>query len=280
MRKTALCLASVALLVASSLNPSHAATNLLWGVDSAGSGQLVNLDPWTGAEINRFALPGGIGANDTNIGLAGWTDELFYTNRDRENGKVYVLDPNNGGAVTGSFEVSGGWDMDGLGYFAGGGSSYIYTSGCSVNDIHRYNAVDGASPQFYFSTVSDPKSMAGDNGGRIFTFGQAAAGAGYQFFEIDPLASSAPLLAFASPSQSIVGMAFDGSYLYASDSDRNLFIIDPDTGGVLNTIQTAYVLWGLGSTEGSPQPVPEPGTLLLLGSALTGMAAFGRRLRK
>jgi hypothetical protein len=119
--------------------------------------------------------------------------------------------------------------------------------------------------------------MAGDNGGRIFTFGTLGAGAGYQFFELDPLASSSPLLAFGSPSQSIVGMAFDGSYLYASDSDRNLFVIDPDSGAVLSSIQTDYVLWGLASTEGKPQPVPEPGTLLLLGSALTGMAAFGRR---
>jgi hypothetical protein len=277
MRKQVLSLALITMLLAATGSAAQAAA-LLWGVDSAGSAQLVNLDPWTGVETTRFALPGGIDSNDTNIGLAGWTNELFYTNGNAENGKVYVIDPTSG-AVTGSFTVSGGWGMDGLGYYSNGGSSYIYTSGCSVDDVHRYDAVGGASPQFFFSTVTDPKSMAGDNGGRIFTYGQGPAGAAYQFFEIDPLTGTV-LNAFGSESRTIVGMAFDGDYLYASDSDRNLFILDPNTGAKLNEIQTAYVLWGLGSTEGTPKPVPEPGTALLLGSALTGMAAFGRRFRK
>jgi len=117
---------------------AHAAN--IWGVDPSNPDTpLVNLDPFTGTEITRYSVPGGLASTDTEIGLAGWKDALFYVN-DKENGKIYTIDPDDG-AVLGDYTVSGGWEIDGLGYYAGASGAWIYSSGCNVDDVHRY--VDG-----------------------------------------------------------------------------------------------------------------------------------------
>jgi hypothetical protein len=261
----------VAVLLALTASSSYA-SSLIWGVDPSGTNELVNLNPWTGAELQRFNITN-ISSTDTNIGLAGWSNQLFYINGNFNPGLVQVISPSDG-SVTNSFDIAGGWNVNGLGYYSGSQGSYLYTSGCSVGDMHRYVAADGSGPTYYWgNSLQNRNAVGGDAGGRIFTTLSSGSIA-----EVDPLVNQNPINTFAAPqgSSTIVGMAFDGIYLYASDLDDHLYILNPDTGAVLNTITTRYTLYALGSTEGV---VPLPPTVLLLGSGLLGLAGW-RRFRK
>jgi hypothetical protein len=244
----------------------------IWGVQvGSASNTLINIDPFTGVVSNTFTAPNFTPGN-TDIGLAGYQNALFYTNADSENGKIYSISPVTG-ATVGSYTVSGGWEIDGLGYWSGSGNSYIFSSGCSVNDVHRYNAADGASPSFYWSDISNPLSMAGDNGGKIFTVGNNAAGQ-FGIWQMDPLSDVAGTFFGSSPSSSIVGMAYDGTYLYLSDLQNMLYTMD-NSGNLVNSLSLGYTLYALGSSEGAP--VPEPSTLLLLGFGLAGIGLLRKR---
>ena len=268
-----------ALLLMGAAAAVQAQPSFIWGIDptnTTGQGELLNLDPWTGTVAQGYSLPG-ISATDQGVGLAGWTDELYYINGDSNPSLVTVIDPADG-TTDRTFNISGGWYVSGLGYWSGTEGSWLYTCGCVVADMHRYVATDGSSPQFFWSTVYDSHAVAGDNGGRIFSFAKASSGdPDFDIYEIDPLVNTGPLNSFAAPSQTIRGMAFDGQYLYASDTSNNLFILDPNNGTLLNTVQLDYTLWALASTEGTP--APEPGALALISIGLAGIGFIRRRRR-
>ncbi|NOR48555.1 MAG: hypothetical protein GQ533_11020 [Methanosarcinaceae archaeon] len=251
MNTKSMLVVAIVMTAVISLASGTAQAKLLWGVDPSGTGELVNFDPWTGTEYTRYPLPS-ISSSDTEIGLAGWEYELFYINGDQNAGHVYVLDPEDGSTIT-EYDITGGWNVNGLGYASGAPGSYIYTSGCSVGDMHRYIAADGSGPLYYWgNSIQNRNAVGGDHGGRIFT---PLAG-GVSIAEVDPWVDKDPLNTIPSPSETIVGMAYDGEYLYASDTSNDVYIMNADTGDVVNTIRLGYTLYALGSTEGNPNLPP------------------------
>jgi hypothetical protein len=275
----AACVAIGWVLAVSSV--SHAA--LVWGVDPSATGnELVNIDPSTGAVNKSFSLSGlGIQTSNTKIGLDGGADGLYYTNADVANGTLYVIDPGDG-SVARSFAIPNEWkpwNMDGLAYYANGSNAWLYASGCQHHDIHRYKAADGAfaDADWWYPAMVDAQSIAGDNSGKIFVCAMPnLVNPPFGIYEVDPLnTAAAPTFLAGSPAQPgthIVGMAYDGTYLYLSDSGGGLYTMDGSSGELVNTVSLDHPLFALGCTPGTCN-VPAPGALLLagLGVVLVGV---------
>lgn len=268
------CILALTMTGASYANPS------VWGVNPTSTdAELVNVDPLTGVINHSISLTGlGLMSNHTEIGLAGWSNALYYTNENVANGTVYVIDP-TGGSTLSSYTVFGGSGMDGLGYYTNSTDAFLYASGCTVEDMDRYIADDvsvtGAYVYWNWSDVYDPRAVAGDIGGRIFTY--ASVSGTWGIYEVDPLVNTSATLFADSPSESIVGMAFDGEYLYLSDSDNMLYTMDKYGNPVGSGIDLGYTLYALASTESSTI-IPAPGALFLSGIGVS-MVSWLRRKR-
>lgn len=238
--------------MASAVSANSVGPSWIWGTDPASTDkELVLLDAWTGTEYARLALPGDP-SGDTELALAGESAQLYYVNGDDSDATVYRLNPQDGSTL-GTVTITGGWDVDGIGNYGGGGG-YLYTSGCGAEDLHRYSAA-GGGPTFYWSNVDDPQAVGGDDTGRIFT--TSYNGTHHRIAEVDPVNGPFvdPLNIFDSPSQSVVGMAFDGTYLYVSDTNNMLYILDPDDGTVENSLDLGYTLYALAVTEVIPPAI-------------------------
>ena len=241
------------------------ASPTIFGVDSA-SQQLVSFDPWTGTEIRRMNLPGDITPTDTMIGLAGSQNyELYYYNNGPfpfppADPQIYVLDSLDG-SVKQQFQISGE-PIDGLGYENG----YFFTSGCPTTDLHR------SFSEFWWGgpLVSGIRgAVAGDDYGRIFAPTYSVI---YEFDPLDPDWNRR----MDTNLTGIVGMAYDGTYLYASTLDSMVYVLDPDTAAVLHQTQMDCTFYALGAATVIPAP---PGIFLSgIGVVLVGWLRRRRTL--
>lgn len=242
----------IALLLAISSTADGGPT--IFGVDSA-SQQLLAFDPWRGMEIRRMDLPGSITAGHTDIGLAGSQSyELYYVNAsdtyvvrypDILEVDVYVLDTLTG-SVNRTLDIVFDWEWamfpNGLGYESG----YLFVSGCGYMDLHRYDATTGAGPDVGWGQPGADFVMdaVGGDYGRVFVYENVPGQV--DICEVYPLDTDSYRVMETSLTN-IVGMAYDGTYLYASTRDNMVCVLDPDTANVLNQTQMDYTLYALGA---------------------------------
>jgi hypothetical protein len=217
---------------------------MIFGVDMDNE-EIVYLNSQTGTEAGRFAVPGTSDPGDDDIGLAGsQAGELYYINSDDSRGTVYVLDPLDG-SVNSTIALSATYNKNGLGYESTA-PGYLYTSGCGSLDMHRYLAA-GGGPTFYWGNDNVQDAIGSDDNGIVFA-PQLNTG---DIVAVNPTVDTT-LYVLDVDMPGIVGMAYDGTNLYASTTAGMLYTLDPTTGEVLNTLDLGYTLDALAVTTEGP----------------------------
>ena len=242
----------------------------VWGVDPTMAGyELVYMDAFSPTVFARYPLPG-IRVTDTRIGLAGdagWV--LYYVNGDTDPNTIHLLSSGDGSHL-GEVKIGGVAQPHGLGLVAG----MFFAADEFSKDLLAYPLGGGPSIGPW-SDVYDVRAVAGDTGNRLFVYSDIKIGGSpqgmYAIYELDPLNPGAPARFFSGiPGGDIVGMASDYQFLYVSDSQRHLFVIDASSGGLVHVQDLGFVVYGLGTTRITSPESGSTAALLLL--ALVAMA--------
>lgn len=276
------------------------AAPMVWFLDP-GAGDIVRVDPRTGAELGRFAAPLKPAVGDTRAGLslAEGGRTLLYQLGGNGVGDLdgrdmlFRLDPLTGVVKSTELGLTTAFGPDGLSWQKKDGHTYTFFSHANpIPDIHRIEdlgSTDEEEVLFYGPTsesnVHPVGGLGGDGNQREFgafrIFEVPGEETGPLFIgEYDPFNDSSFLNTFAPPAQDIEGLAFDGTFLYASSSSGLLFTLDPDTGQVIRSVllpgvpdlaDTGPYVFDIAAG------VPEPSVLALV--VLGGIGVARRRRR-
>lgn len=272
------------------------ATRMVWYVDPA-SGDIIRANPRTGATLGSFSLEDtffgtSIDHNDvtatqgdTNIGLSIAEDgrTLLYQIGNLGPGteidarfNLFRLDPFTGDLLSIEDGAGNSWGPNGLSYQSDGLEDYIfYNHGNPISDIHRQTGFSGpeeifwgptGAPDFYISGA-----LGGDGNGREFgVFEDQFDDFLGDFFigEYDPFSNDPGFInTYEAPAAEIMGLGFDGMFLYATSPDGQLFTLDPDSGDVITSVTLPQKLFSDGSVATyrfDIAAIPEPATLILM----------------
>ncbi|MEO8164452.1 MAG: choice-of-anchor L domain-containing protein, partial [Betaproteobacteria bacterium] len=214
----------------------------VWGIQP-NTQQIVQVDPVTGAIVGQFAAPDALAPGHTVAGLsiAEGGSTLIYVNGHTNGNILYRLDPTTGAILSAETLPTAGSGSPlfrgGLGYESG--TIFALDDG---QGVERQAGFSG--PISVHNTIFSPipGAAGGDDQGRQFVSSTGT------IVEFDPNAAGVTINTIPAPSGQIEGLAFDGVFLYVSDSAGNLITLDPDTGVELNrTVVGGGHLIGLGA---------------------------------
>ena len=292
-RRISICLAAFsAVLFTQAMRADHIATLY---ANSAGSDGIqkftVNVDAGTAHQTAHFTE----GGNQLNIGNGRGVvvvgDTMYYT--DASSGSVFSYDlttnTNNGVLFTvagASGLATAAWDGSHLilGDYSGSNNVYTYkTDGTLVSTVQLSKCAEihqDGTPGY-----CDGLEFA--NGNLVSNEGDGGFGGPSQY-DVYSLAGGTPTqTGLITTNYGATGIAFDGTYYFVSDIFHDQLGIYDSAGAFVKFIQLTdgdhtFAIEDLSVDYNlvlNPPPVPEPSTIMLLGTGLLGLAWRIRRKR-
>jgi len=256
---------TIALTCVLALAAASAHAGRLFAVLADGSDSIAELNPATGAELNRFDAPE---PSDEFSGLAFDGDRLYFL-QDSGADVLYELDPDTGAQQNSWALTDGSGSFNGLAALDG----LVYVLDSTLDVLHVFDPGTGL-----VTVTIDPGVGLIGGAGAIGGPDALLASNGSFLYEIDLATHSASFITDVAPLAALGVASVDGEIWvsgYDVDTGGNRAEVFSRDGVFLRSVPLTY---NVGALAGAPDVIPEPASLSLL--ALAALALRRRRQRQ